>query len=195
MTTGSARQAATAAEFSLSLVGTVIKSRYRVSAVASVSREAVVYSAEDVHHGRSIALKVLRDEFDRDAQFVAAVRGRAPALAFSARALRGGQRGYAKGVTATGPRLAPPGRVEGATLREVLDAGGALAVPTALRVAIRVGEALEALHHNRLVHGQLEPDSVIMVTDGEQIRLSGAELAAAYRTPIGLRLRDALSRS
>src|SRR5262249_37046216 len=51
------------------------------------------------------------------------------------------------------------------------------------------------LHHNRLVHGQLEPDSVIMVTDGEQIRLSGAELAAAYRTPIGLRLRDALSRS
>src|SRR5262249_46413581 len=39
------------------------------------------------------------------------------------------------------------------------------------------------------------PDSVIMVTDGEQIRLSGAELAAAYRTPIGLRLRDALSRS
>ena len=194
MTTGSARQAATAAEFSLSLVGTVIKSRYRVNAVSSVSPEAVVYGAEDLHHGRSIALKVLRDEFARDAQFVGAVRERARALAFSAHALRGVQRVYECGMTETGQLFIALESVEGATLRAVLDAGGALAVPTALRVAIRVGEALEALHHNRLVHGQLGPDAVLMVTDGERIKLSGTELAAAYRTPIGLRLRDAVSR-
>ena len=53
----------------------------------------------------------------------------------------------------------------------------ALAMPTALRVAIRVGEALEALHHNRLLHGQLGPDSVLMVNDGERIRLVGVELS------------------
>jgi serine/threonine-protein kinase len=81
----------------------------------------------------------------------------------------------------------------GATLREVLDAGGPLAVATALRVAIRIGEALEALHHNRLLHGQLGPESVLMVNDGERIRLVGVELAAAHRTPIGLRLRDEFS--
>jgi Protein kinase domain len=194
-TTRPARPAATPPEFSLSLVGTVIKSRYRVNAVSSVSREAVVYGAEDVHHSRSIALKVLRDEFARDLEFVAAVRERARALASSAHVLRGVQRVYECGVTETGQLFVALEWVEGATLREVLDAGGALAAPTALRVAIRVGEALEALHHNRLVHGQLGPDSVIMVTDGERIRLSGAELAAAYRTPIGLRLRDTFSRS
>src|SRR5262249_16247192 len=195
MTTGSARQAATAAEFSLSLVGTVIKSRYRVSAVASVSREAVVYSAEDVHHGRSIALKVLRDEFARDAQFVAAVRERARALAFSAHAFRGVQRVYESGMTETGQLFVVLEWVEGATLREVVDAGGALATPTALRVAIRVGEALEALHHNRLVHGQLGPDSVIMVTDGERIRLCGAGLWAAHRAPTGARRRGPVALS
>jgi Protein kinase domain len=194
-TTRPARPAATPPEFSLSLVGTVIKSRYRVNAVSSVSREAVVYGAEDLHHGRSIALKVLRDEFARDGEFVAAVRERARALASSAHVLRGVQRVYECGVTETGQLFVALEWVEGATLREVLEAGGALAAPTALRVAIRVGEALEALHHNRLVHGQLGPDSVIMVADGERIRLSGAELAAAYRTPIGLRLRDAFSQS
>src|SRR5262249_24642734 len=182
-------------EFSVGVVGTVMKVGYRVSAVASVSREAVVYSAEDVPHGRSIALKVLRDEFARDAQFVAAVRERARALAGSAPPLRGVQRVYESGLTQARQLFVAPEGGQGATLPEELDAGGALAVPTALRVAIRVGEALEALHHNRLVHGQLGPDSVIMVTDGERIRLSGAELAAAYRTPIGLPLRDALSRS
>jgi serine/threonine protein kinase len=179
----------------LGLAGSVIKSRYRVNAVASVSREVVVYSAEDTHHGRSIALKVLRDEFARDAEFVAAVRNQAIALAVAAHALRDVQRVYEYGATETGQFFVALEWAEGATLREVLDAGGPLAVPTALRVAILIGEALEALHHNRLVHGQLGPDSVLMVNDGERIRLVGVELAAAYRTPIGLRLRDEFSRA
>jgi serine/threonine-protein kinase len=194
-TTIGARPSATVPEFSLGLAGTVIKSRYRVNAVSSVSRDVVVYSAEDVLHGRSIALKVLRDELARDAPFVAAVRERARALAQSAHVLRGVQRVYECGAIETGQLFIALEWVEGATLREVLDAGGALDTPTALRVAIRVGEALEALHHNRLVHGQLGPDSVIMVTDGERIRLCGAELAAAYRTPSGALLREAFALS
>jgi serine/threonine protein kinase len=100
------------------------------------------------------------------------------------------QRVYESGDTETGQLFVALEWVEGATLSEVLDAGGALAAPTALRVAIRVGEALEALHHNGLVHGRLGPDSVVMVKDGERIRLVGAELAAAYRTPVGRRVHD-----
>ena len=193
VTVGAARPSGAAPEFSLGLAGSLIKSRYRVNAVSSVGRDVVLYSAEDVRHGRSIALKVLRDELARDAEFVAAVRNQASSLAVAAHVLRGVQRVYEFGVTDTGQVFVALEWVEGATLREVLDGGGALAVSTALRVAIRVGEALEALHHNRILHGQLGPDSVIMVNDGERIRLVGAELTAAYRTPIGLRLRDAFS--
>jgi len=196
VTVGAQRLSAAATpEFSLSLAGTVVQSRYRVNAVSSVNRDVVLYSAEHVGHGRSIALKVVRDEFARDARFVAAVRNQASALAVAAHALRGVQRVYECGVTDTGQCFVALEWVEGATLREVLDAGGALDVSTALRVAIRVGEALEALHHNRLVHGQLGPDSVLMVNDGERIRLVGAELTAAYCTPIGLRLRDAFAQA
>ena len=193
VTVGAARPSGAAPEFSLGLAGSLIKSRYRVNAVSSVGRDVVLYSAEDVRHGRSIALKVLRDELARDAEFVAAVRNQASSLAVAAHVLRGVQRVYEFGVTDTGQVFVALEWVEGATLREVLDGGGALAVSTALRVAIRVGEALEALHHNRILHGQLGPDSVIMVNDGERIRLVGAELTAAYRTPAGLRLRDAFS--
>ena len=190
---GAARPSGTAPEFSLGLAGSVVKSRYRVNAVSTVNREVVVYSAEDVRHGRSIALKVLRDEFARDAEFVVAVRNQASSLAVAAHVLRGVQRVYEFGVTDTGLVFVALEWVEGAPLRGVLDAGGALAVSTALRVAIRVGEALEALHHNRLLHGQLGPDSVLMDNDGERIRLVGTELTAAYRTPSGLALRDAFS--
>jgi hypothetical protein len=172
------------------LAGSVIKSRYRVNAVSSVDRDVVVFSAEDTRHDRPIALKVLRGEFARDAEFVAAVRAQSRALARSAHVLRGVQRVYESGDTETGQLFVALEWVEGATLGDVLDAGGALAAPTALRVAIRVGEALEALHQNGLVHGRLGPGSVVMVKDGERIRLVGAELAAAYRTPLGRRVHD-----
>jgi serine/threonine protein kinase len=190
LTVGAARQSATVPEFGLA--GSVIKSRYRVNTVSSVDRDVVVFSAEDTRHDRPIALKVLRGEFARDAEFVAAVRAQSRALARSAHVLRGVQRVYGSGDTETGQLFVALEWVEGATLSDMLDAGGALAVPTALRVAIRVGEALEALHQNGLVHGRLGPDSVVMVKDGERIRLVGAELAAAYRTPLGRRVHDPL---
>jgi serine/threonine-protein kinase len=190
---GAARQPAEVPEVSLGLAGAVIKARYRVNAVSSVSRDVVLYTAEDVRNGRSIALKVLREEVARDAAFVAAVRKQADALAAAAHVLRGVQRVYEFGTTDTGLFFVALEWAEGATLREVLDAGSQLAEPTALRIAVRVGEALEALHHNQVLHGHLGPDSVVMVTDGERIRLVGVELTAAYRTPIGLRLRETFS--
>jgi hypothetical protein len=184
-------------ERSLSLAGTVIKGRYKIDAVSSVSPDVVVYTAEDVRYGRPVALKVLRDEFAGDAQFVAAVRDQAGTLAMFAHALRGVARVYECGTTDTGEFFVAVEGTEGITLREVVDACGAIAPSTALRVAIRVGEALEALHHNRILHGQLGPDSVLMATDGdgvEHVKLVGVELTAAYRTPIGRGVRDALPR-
>ena len=187
VTVGAARPSASVPEFGLA--GSVIKSRYRVNAVSSVDRDVVVFSGEDTRRARPIALKVLRGEFARDAEFVAAVRAQSRALARSAHVLRGVQRVYESGDTQTGQLFVALEWVEGAT-SDMLDTGGALAVPTALRVAIRVGEALEALHHSGLVHGRLGPDSVVMVKDGERIRLSEPSLAAAYRTPLGRRVHD-----
>jgi serine/threonine-protein kinase len=89
-------------------------------------------------------------------------------------------------------------RTKGVTFREVLDARGAFDLHSALRIGSRVGEALEALHHSRIIHGQLGPDSLLMVPDAygrEHVTLVGVELTAAHRTPIGLRLRAASSLS
>jgi eukaryotic-like serine/threonine-protein kinase len=190
---GAPRRSVPVPEADLGLAGAVIISRYLVNAVSSVNGDVVVYRAEDTRHGRPIALKVLRGELAGDPEFVAAVRTQSRVLARSAHVLRGVQRVYECGDTETGQPFVALEWVEGATLGKVLDAGGALAAATALRVAIRIGEALEALHHNGLVHGRLGPDSVVMVRDGERVRLLGAELAAAYRTPIGRRAHDPLA--
>jgi serine/threonine protein kinase len=191
---GSAGSSAAAPERSLGLAGSIIKARYRVNAVSSVSRDVVVYTAEEIRFGRPIALEVLRDELAADAEFVAAVREQASTLAMSPHAHRGLARVYECDATDTGELFIALERTEGATLREVLDARGALDPSTALRIASQVGEALETLHHDRIIHGRLGPDSVRIATDDhgmEHVTLVGVELTAAYRTTIGLRLRDA----
>jgi serine/threonine-protein kinase len=180
---------------SLDLAGATIKARYRIDALASVSRDVVVYTAEDVRYGRPITLKVLREEVADDTDFVAAVRAQASTLAMFAHLHRGVARVYECDVTDSGELFVAVERTRGVTLREMLDARGALDPALALRVATRIGEALEALHHNRIIHGQLTPDAVVMVpTAGgtEDVRLVGVELTAAYRTPMGLRLCDAV---
>ncbi len=191
---GDAGQSTAAPERSLGFAGSVIKGRYRVNALSSVSRDVVVYRAEDVRNGRMVALEVLRDELAGDPAFVAAVRDQARTLANSAHVHRGVARVFDCGAMDTGELFVALERYEGPTLREILDARGALDPSTALRIASQLGEALETLHHNRIIHGQLDPTSVLMVTDdhgSEHVTLVGVELTAAYRTTIGLRLRDA----
>ena len=190
-----AREAAEAVpERSLGLAGSIVNGRYRVNALVSVRRDVVVYRAEDVRNGRPIALEVLRDDLVADAEFAAAVREQARKLATAAHAHRGVARVYDCGTTDAGGVFVALERTEGPTLREMLDARGALDPATALRIASQVGEALEALHHHGTVHGQLDPDSVLMVRDDdgrEHVTLVGVELTAAYRTALGRRLRDA----
>jgi len=189
-----AGQSAAGPERSLHLAGSIVKGRYRVNAIASVSRDVVVYAAEDIRYQRLIALKVLRDDFAADPAFVNAVRDQANTLALLSHAHRGVARVYECDAMGDGRLFVAVERTKGATLREVLDTRGPLFPSTALRIASWVGEALEALHHSKIIHGELGPDSVLIVPDAygtEHVTLVGVELTAAHRTPIGLRLHEA----
>jgi serine/threonine-protein kinase len=189
-----AGQSAAGPERSLHLAGSIVKGRYRVNAIASVSREVVVYTAEDIRYQRLIALKVLRDEVAADPAFVSAVRDQANTLALLSHAHRNVARVYECDATDDGGLFVAVERTKGATLREVLDTRGPLFPSTALRIASWVGEALEALHHSKIIHGELGPDSVRIVPDAygtEHVTLVDVELTAAHRTPMGLRLHEA----
>src|SRR5262249_34965843 len=180
-------------ESSLDLAGSLVKGRYRVNAIVSVGRAVVVYAAEDIRYRRPIALKVLRDEFASDPAFADAVRDQAGVLALLSHAHRGVARVYECDTMDDGKLFVAVERTKGATLREVLDARGPLFPSTALRIASRVGEALEALHHSKIIHGELGPHSVLIVPDAygtEHVTLVDVELTAAHRTPIGLRLHE-----
>jgi serine/threonine-protein kinase len=190
----SAGQSVATPERGLGHAGSIVKNRYRVNAIASVGRDVVVYAAEELRYGRPVTLKFLREEAATDPEFVAAVHQQASALAISVHVHRGLPRVYECGTTERGELFIALERTKGTTLREVLDARGALDPASALRIASQVGEALETLHHGHIVHGQLGLESVALVKDSdgvEQVSLLGVELTAAYRTPLGQRRLEA----
>src|SRR4030095_4948231 len=116
-----AGQSAAGPERSLDLAGSIVKGRYRVNAIASVSRDVVVYTAEDIRYRRPIALKLLRDEFATDPAFVNAVRDQASTLAMLSHAHRGVARVYECDAMDDGRLFVAVERTNGSALREVLD--------------------------------------------------------------------------
>jgi serine/threonine-protein kinase len=75
----------------------------------------------------------------------------------------------------------------------MLNERGALDPSSTMRLAVQIGEALETLHHNGIVHGALRPESVLIVKDEDgtdAVKLRGLELASARWTAAGIRLRD-----
>jgi serine/threonine protein kinase len=170
---------------------TIKGGRYRVVGTLASSAEALVYLADDTTSSRQVALTVLRGDAATDAEFVTAVRDQAHRLAkltgLATPAV------YECDVTDEGDLFVILEPLTGRSLRDVLDARGPLDPTSALRLAIQIGEALETLHRNGIVHGALRPESVLVVTDehgAEAVKLLGVELATARGTPVGIQLRD-----
>jgi serine/threonine protein kinase len=121
-----------------------------------------VYRAHDPKLRRDVAIKVLPEafaadpdrlvRFEREARAVAALShpnilaiydfGRDEAVQYAVTEL-----------------------LEGRTLREVIR-GGAIAPPRAIGIATQIARGLEAAHGRGVVHRDLKPDNVFLLTDG-----------------------------
>ncbi len=175
-----------------------LKGRYRVLAPGVASGEVVTYAAENIERQQPVALAVLRGDVASDAEFVAAVREQAYRLAKPVCHHRTLVRVYDTGTTDEGEPFVAVEPLVGRSLRELLDERGVFSAHDALRIAIQVGEGLETLHRSGIVHGELRPESVLIVKDEDgtdAVKLVGVELTAARRTPVGLHRRDELVRA
>jgi serine/threonine protein kinase/DNA-binding winged helix-turn-helix (wHTH) protein/tetratricopeptide (TPR) repeat protein len=163
--------AGTAPELSESsaLIGRKL-SHYRVLAAIGGGGMGVVYRAEDVKLGRSVALKVLPEELGGDSK--ALERFEREARAASALDHPNICSIYEFGEHQGQPFLAMQ-LLEGQTLRDRLtsarekgDGEQALPLDELLDIAIQIARGLEAAHEKGIVHRDIKPANIFITTKG-----------------------------
>jgi class 3 adenylate cyclase/tRNA A-37 threonylcarbamoyl transferase component Bud32 len=150
--------------------------RYAIESLIRSGAFAAVYRAQDTRLGRTVAIKVLHRRLRLDE----AARERLRRQARVAGAVR--HRNIVEVYDASEPdeldAYLVMEYVEGEGLRSRLDRAGPLGAHEAARLAHDLALGLSALHRKRIGHRDVEPENVLLATDGTA-KLGGFEMAAA----------------
>ena len=143
--------------------GRILADRYRLTEQIGMGGMAIVYKAEDLRTGHNVAVKVLRPEFNEDAEFVSRFQREAEAASKMTHhnivnLLDVGMDGDSRYLVME--------YVQGKTLKEVIQERGRLSAPLACQIAIRILSALEHAHRNGIVHRDIKPQNILVHADG-----------------------------
>lgn len=147
----------------MNLEGRLIAGRYELIEKVGNGGMATVYKAKDIMLNRFVAVKILRDEFTTDQEFIKRFNSEAQAVA-----------------SLTNPNIVAvydvgnEGNlyyivmelVQGKTLKEVIQEEGRISWKWSLKVAIQIAQALDTAHKNNIIHRDIKPHNIIITEDG-----------------------------
>ena len=148
----------------MNLEGKLLGNRYEIIKKIGNGGMATVYKATDVILKRQVAVKILRDEFTTDEEFIR----RFEAEAQSAARLTHPNivSIYDVGVEGNLYFIVME-LIQGKTLKEIIvEEQGPLPWKWSVNVAIQIAQALEMAHRNNIIHRDIKPHNIIITEDG-----------------------------
>lgn len=147
----------------MNLEGRLIGNRYEILEKIGNGGMATVYKARCHVLNRNVAIKVLKEEFITDAEFVKRFNIEAQAAA-----------------SLTHPNIVSiydvgnegdiyyivMELVQGKTLKEIINDEGILPWKWTVNIAIQIASALEVAHRHNIVHRDIKPHNIIITEDG-----------------------------
>ncbi|HEV2233512.1 MAG TPA: serine/threonine-protein kinase, partial [Terriglobia bacterium] len=142
--------------------GTVVRGKYRIISKIGEGGMGAVFKALHLRFNELRALKVISAQLASDANFI----NRFEKEAVLTRKLQ-----HPNAVRADDIDEAEDGRpfivmeyIEGHSLKEPIQAEGALSVSRTCSIAKQVASALEAAHRLGIVHRDIKPENIVLVT-------------------------------
>ena len=148
----------------MNLEGKLLGNRYEIIEKIGNGGMATVYKAMDKVLKRNVAVKILRDEFTTDEEFIkrfdveaqSAARLTHPNIVSI----------YDVGVEDNLHYIVME-LIQGKTLKEIiLEEKGPLPWKWSVNVAIQIASALETAHRNNIIHRDIKPHNIIITEDG-----------------------------
>ena len=147
----------------MNLEGRLLGNRYEILENIGNGGMATVYKAKCHVLNRYVAVKVLRDEFTTDGEFVKRFNTEAQ----SAASLTHPNIVSVYDVGSEGDiYYIVMELIKGKTLKEIINEDGALSWKWSVNVAIQIASALETAHKNNIIHRDIKPHNIIITEDG-----------------------------
>ena len=148
----------------MNLEGRILGNRYEIIQKVGNGGMATVYKATDLVLKRYVAVKVLRDEFTTDEEFIKRFETEAQSAArlVHPNIVSIFDVGVDNGIYYIVMEL-----IQGKTLKEIIvEERGPLPWKWSVNVAIQIASALEMAHKNNIIHRDIKPHNIIITEDG-----------------------------
>lgn len=146
------------------LEGKILGNRYEIIEKVGNGGMATVYKAEDKVLKRNVAVKILRDEFTTDEEFIKRfeIEAQSAARLVHPNIVSIFDVGVEENLYYIVMEL-----IQGKTLKEIIiEERGPLPWKWSVNVAIQIASALEMAHKNNIIHRDIKPHNIIITEDG-----------------------------
>ena len=144
--------------------GMFVADRYEIEEKIGAGGMSDVYKARDHILGRNVAIKVLKQEFSEDVNFVSKFRTEAQSAA-------GLEHPNIVNIydvgSESGIHYIVMEYVEGVTLKTYIEKKLHLTYKEAVSIAIQVGRGIEAAHAKHIIHRDIKPQNILISTEGK----------------------------
>lgn len=143
--------------------GMVFAERYQLEDFIGQGGMSLVYRAVDIRTGHSVAVKILKSEYNSDKEFLERFQREAQAASLMSHhnivnLLDVGVEGDYRYLVLE--------YVSGNTLKDVIRQRGRLSTQTAIQIGVRILSALQHAHDNGIIHRDIKPQNVLIHSDG-----------------------------
>ena len=143
--------------------GMVFAERYKLIDFIGQGGMSLVYRAVDIRTGHSVAIKILKAEYNSDKEFLERFQREAQAASLMSHhnivnLLDVGVEGEFRYLVLE--------YVSGSTLKEIIQKRGQISPATAIQITVRILSALQHAHDNGIIHRDIKPQNVLVNSDG-----------------------------